>query len=96
MQAGAHTCTVPFLFYIYTSTHVGCAGSSSVCRLFSDCGEQGLSFTAACGLSLWWLLLLRSTGSQLRGLQELLHVASVVAAPKLQSTDRIDSCDSRA
>ena len=55
---------------------------------------RGLSLVAASGgySSLWcvgfslrWLLLLRSTGSRHRGLQELLHVGSVVAARRLSS-----------
>ena len=42
---------------------------------------------ADAGFSLWRLLLLQSAGSRAQGLQSLCHVASVLVAPGLQSTD---------
>ena len=39
--------------------------------------------------SLWWLLLLQSTGSRVREPPQLWHVSSVVAAPRLWSTGSI-------
>ena len=34
---------------------------------FSSCGERGLLFLRRMGFSLWWLFVLRSTGSRLTG-----------------------------
>ena len=39
--------------------------------------------------SLWWLLLLQSTGSRVHEPPQLWHVSSVVAAPRLWSTGSI-------
>ena len=52
-----------------------CSGSCCVQASFS-CWEQGLLFTAVHGFPLWWLLL-RSSGSRVRGLRELQHTGSV-------------------
>ena len=50
---------------------LSCTGSSLLLQLFSSCGEQGLLFQLWCsGISLQWLLLLRSTGSRAHGLQQ--------------------------
>ena len=53
---------------------LGCARSSLLHGLFSVCVKRG-------GSSLQWLLLWRSTGSRVLGLQQLQHVGSVAAAP---------------
>ena len=58
-----------FLFLFFN-----CSGSCCVQAFFS-CREQGLLFTAVHGL-LTVQLLLWSTGSRVRGLQELQHVGS--------------------
>lgn len=46
----------------------GCARSLLLCGLCSGCERGLLSLANAVGLSLWWLLLLRSTGFRARGL----------------------------
>ena len=38
-------------------------------QAFSSCTEWGLLFVRCMGFSLWWLLLLRGTGSNAHGLQ---------------------------
>ena len=38
-------CSVKIVLFIF-----GCAGSSSLCGLFSSCGEEGLSVVAMCKL----------------------------------------------
>ena len=54
------------------------------CLRFSLVVEsRGYSLLQFEGFSLWWLLLLWSTGSRVHGLQELLNMASVVGAPGL-------------
>ena len=59
------------LFFGYT-------GSPLLHRLFSSYGEPGLlSSCGVRGFSLWWLLLLPSTGSRVCGLQQLWHLGSV-------------------
>ena len=47
---------------------------------------QGLHCCMCVGLSLWCLLLLQSTGFRVLRLQQLWHMGSIVAAPRLQST----------
>ena len=54
----------------------------------SCCCERGSSSLCCVGLSLEWLLLLRSTGSRARRLQWL-HVGSVVVARGLQSASSV-------
>ena len=50
----------------------------------------GVALQLQCaGLSLRWFLLLQSTGSRVYGLQQLLHVGSVVVVPGFQSTGSI-------
>ena len=49
---------------------------------FSNCGDWGLPLLPCMDFSLWWLLLLQSTGSR--------HETSVVA------THRLNSCSSQA
>ena len=50
----------------------------------------GVTLQLQCaGFSLWWLLLLQSTGSRVYGLQQLLHVGSVVVVPGFQNTGSI-------
>ena len=46
-----------------------CTGSSLLHKLFSGCGEQGLLFMRCTIFSLWWLLLVQSTGSRVYVLQ---------------------------
>ena len=53
-----------------------------MCRLSLVVASKGCSLVAICRLLVWWLLLLRSTGSRVDRLQELQHVDS--------------SCDARA
>ena len=78
-----------------------CVGSSSLCAAFSSCGERGYSSLRCTGFSLQWLLLLRSSGSQARGLQQLWlagsraqpqqlwRTGSVVVACRLQSAGSV-------
>ena len=56
-----------------------CAGA------FSSCGEWGLFFLAVCGLLIAVASLAAEHGLQARGLQQLQHAGSVVAALGLQS-----------
>ena len=46
-----------------------CAGSSRLCGLFSSHTEQGPPSSCVVGFSLWWFLLLWSTGSRVHQLQ---------------------------
>ena len=60
-----------------------------VSRAFSRCSEQGLLF-----ITVRWLLIAVASfvvepGSRAHGIQQLLHVGSVVAIPGLQSTDSV-------
>ena len=77
--------------YIYTHMHIyiilfiyGCArslllhGFSQV--LCQAAVNGGYSLVAVVGFSLWWLLLLWSTGSRAHRLQQLQHVGSIVVA----------------
>ena len=65
---------------------VSCAGSWLPCRLISSCGEWGLLSSCCSRFSRRWLLLLGSTASRTRGLQQPGHTGSVVASPRLPST----------
>ena len=73
--------TIFIVLFVY-----GCAGPS---LLQGNKGQvQGARVTLklqCVGFSLQQLLLLQSMGSRARGLQQLLHVGSVIVAPKLQS-----------
>ena len=57
------------LFFVFLFFHLFLAMLGLCCcaRAFSSCGELGLLFVVVCGLSLWWLLLLWSTGSRRAG-----------------------------
>ena len=56
------------------------------CRwAFSSCGEQGLLFVAGRGLLIAVASLVAEHGLQVRGLQQLQHVGSVVVARGLQT-----------
>ena len=57
------------------------AGSLLLLKLLSNCREWGL-LQLCTGFSLWWLLLLQSTGSRAHGFQKLQH--------------RLSSCGARA
>ena len=52
------------LFILFYYLFLAALGLRCCARAFSSCGEQGLLFIAVPGFSLWWLLLLRSTGSR--------------------------------
>ena len=52
-----------FLFYLFLTA----LGLCSCARAFSGCGEGGSSSLQCVGFSLWWLLLLWSTGSRRAG-----------------------------
>ena len=58
-------------------------------RAFSSCGEQGLLFTAVRGLLIAVASLVVEHGLQVRGLQYLWHVGSVIVAPRLQSAGSV-------
>ena len=45
----------------------GCVGSLLLCRLSLVVASRGYSSLRCAGFSLWWLLLLRSTGSRRMG-----------------------------
>ena len=59
------------LFTVFT---FGCMDLHCCVWAFSSCGEWGLLSMQRVGLSLQWLLLLRSTGSRVHRLQELVVV----------------------
>ena len=52
-------------------------------QAFSSCGQQGYSSLWRTGFSLWWLLLLRSTGFRCAGFSSCGSRASVVVAHEL-------------
>ena len=55
----------------------GCARSSVLCGLFSSCWWARATLWLWCqGFSLWWLLLLRSSGSNCEGSVVVTHVFS--------------------
>ena len=60
-----------------------CAGSSLLRWLSLVVVSKGCSSVQYTGSSLQWLLLLWSKGSRGSGLQYLLHMISVAAAPEL-------------
>ena len=61
----------------------GCA------RAFSSCGQRGLLFIAVCGPLIAVASVVAEHGLQVRGLQQLCHVGSVVVARGLQSADSV-------
>ena len=54
-------------FKIYLFLFLAVLGLHCCARAFSSCGERGYSSLRCMGFSLWWLLLLRSTGSRCAG-----------------------------
>ena len=56
----------------------GCVGRHCWMWAFCSCDELGLLFVVVCRFSLQWLLLLWSVGFRTQGLQQLLHVSSVI------------------
>ena len=72
-----------FLSYLFT---FGGGGSLMLRRLFSGCdyGRGAYSLAVVCRFLLWWLLLLRSTGSRVCGLQEL-WLTGLVALRHMES-----------
>ena len=54
-----------FIYFIYL--FLAALGLHCCARAFSSCGKRGLLFVAVRGFSLWWLLLLQSTGSRCTG-----------------------------
>ena len=65
------------IFLVANNIHLfifGCAGSSLLHGLSLTVASRGYSSLQRSGSSLWWLLLLQSTGSRVYGLQQLLHV----------------------
>ena len=82
--------TIFFYNFMYHVFILGCAGSLLLHWLFLWLWEAGATLQLRClGFSLRWLLLLQSMGSRVHGLQQLRHVASVVAAPRLYSTGSV-------
>ena len=51
-----------FMYLFLTALGLRCCA-----RAFSSCSERGLLSVAVCSFSLWWLLLLQSTGSRHMG-----------------------------
>ena len=73
-----------FKSYLFT---FGGGGSWTLRRLFSGCGDGrgAYSLVVVCRFLLWWLLLLRSTGSRVCGLQEL-WLTGLVALRHMESS----------
>ena len=70
----------PFLFFFFFLIYFF-AVPSLLCYVDSLVLEsRDCSLVPACGHPLQWLLLLQSTGSRLRGLQQFQHMGSVVVA----------------
>ena len=56
-----------FFFFLINLFISGCVGSSLLCGLSLAAASGGYSSMRCAGFSLWWLLLLRSTGSRRAG-----------------------------
>ena len=71
--------SLPFFFFFFNLLF--CRAESSLLHGLSLVLEsRDCSLVPACGHPLQWLLLLQSTGSRLRGLQQFQHMGSVVVA----------------
>ena len=69
---------------------IGCTGSLLLCSGFSlVVASRGYSLVVVQGFSLWWHLLLQSTGSMCVGFSSCHTLGSVVVAPGLQSLGSI-------
>ena len=73
-----------YLFYVWL-----CWVFVAVCGLFSSCGERGLLFAAVRRLLIAVASLVAEHGLQVRGLQQLWHVGSVVVARRPQSAGSV-------
>ena len=68
-----------FLTYLFNLFIFGCVGSSLLCEGFPLVAASGGYSSLRCaGFSLWWLLLLQSTGSRRTGFRSCSTRASVV------------------
>ena len=80
----------PFIFlkfiYLYFWLHWVFV---AVCGLSLVAASRDYSLLRCAAFSLWWLLLLWSTGSRACGLQQLWRMGSVVVARGLQSTGSV-------
>ena len=75
-----------FLYFFFSFFFFGCAGSSlrGLSLVVASVGYSSLQYV---GFLLWWLLLLRSTGSRCAGFSSCGTQASVVVARGLSSCD---------
>ena len=64
-------------------------GHCCCARAFSSCGEWGLLFVEMCGLLIAVASLVAKHGLEVRGLQELWHMGSVVVACGLLSAGSV-------
>ena len=86
---GSPESKVGFLF-IYLFNLFVVLGLRCCPQVFLQLWRVGAMLQLPCsGFSLWWLLLLRSMGSRVCGLQQFRHMVSGVAAPRLWSKDSI-------
>ena len=68
-----------FFVYLFMDVLGLCCRTGLSVVVASEC----YSLVGVCELSLWWLLMLQSTGSRAGGLQKLQHVDSIAVAPGL-------------
>ena len=75
-----------YILFLYNFIYLfifSCAGSLLLHKLFSNCDEHGLHFTAVLGFSVQWFLLFQIMDIRACRLQSLWHIGSVVADPRL-------------
>ena len=76
--------------FIILFVYFGCAGSSLLLGLLSNCSEEGLLlYLWYSGFALHWPLLLQSTCSRACGLQQLQNMGPVVMDPGFNSTGSV-------
>ena len=79
-----------FVENVFYSFIFGCAGSALLCAGFLSFGQAAATLELQyMGFSLWWLPLLRHTGSRAHRLQEL-QLRSLVALQYVESSQTRD------
>ena len=86
-----YTCTYIYIFLINLFIYSFLAALGLCCCAwdFTSCSEQGYSSLWYTGFPLWWLLFVAAHRLQVRGLQQLQQMGSVVVAHGLQSTGSV-------
>ena len=78
-----------FIFFKFIYLFMAALGFRCCMRAFSSCGERGLLFVAVHGLLIVVASLVAEHRLQMRGLQQLWHMGSVVMAHGLQCTGSV-------